>query len=924
MLQPGAARSLAAAGARGTTGVQQFGVRTIAESGQRGKSVLAVLVLLPVFLPSACGNTPPASPVTTMNPVTPVTSGISMELAQQRKATLSDIRYQFSLAIPAERQQAVTGTAEVSFHWQDADARELVLDFRHPRHRVHRVEVNGVAIAVRFEQDHVIVPAEALKVDALNRIVLEITAGDEALNRNDGFLYTLFVPDRAHFSLPMFDQPDLKGRVTWELTMPEAWSALANGPRSRTSPQPEADRPGSSGRVRVLFAESEPLPTYLFAFAAGEFETIRQDRNGRVMEMLHRETDRDKLRRNVDTIFELHATALDWLESYTGIEYPFPSFGFVLIPSFQYGGMEHPGEITYRASSLLLEDNATEAQMLSRASLIAHETAHMWFGDLVTMAWFDDVWTKEVFANFMAAKIVHPSFPDVDHDLRFLLAHHPRAYSVDRSRGANAIRQPLENLDQAGTLYGAIIYQKAPIVMKQLELLLGEEPFRLGMREYLSRYRYSNATWPDLIAILDALHPSDLRAWSEVWVDQPGRPTVIVERRAAEDGTAASVAVRQSDSGALGRVWPQRLDLGFFLTTADGTIEQVGATRINLQGSEFDVALPSVNSMASPIYVIPNTGGVEYGLFEPDPLTLEFLTGNATRLERPLLRGTAWLTLWDGMLEGRLDPEALLTVGLDVISTESEEQLVSRVLADVSEAFWRFLDTDGQGLWAPRLERAIWSSLESSEVQTRRSMLFAAYVMMASTPDALGRLSRIWSAQEEVPGLILSQEDRINLAATLALHEAAGWQEILATQASKIDNPDRLAEFRYLLDSLDANLEVREAFFESLRNPANRSREPWALDALRNLHHPLRARTAVQFVLPALEMLEEIQRTGDIFFPTGWMASTLSGHNSTEVVDIVEDFLAARPDYPQRLEQKILQASDMVERSAATVHGDSR
>ncbi|UCC14405.1 MAG: peptidase M1, partial [Gammaproteobacteria bacterium] len=181
-----------------------------------------------------------------------------------------------------------------------------------------------------------------------------------------------------------------------------------------------------------------------------------------------------------------------------------------------------------------------------------------------------------------------------------------------------------------------------------------------------------------------------------------------------------------------------------------------------------------------------------------------------------------------------------------------------------------------------------------------------------------------WSAAEDVPGLTLSQEDRINLAMRLALHETDGWREILATQASEIDNPDRLAEFRYLLDSLDADLAVREAFFESLRDPANRSREPWVLDGLRNLHHPLRARTAVRFVLPALEMLEEIQRTGDIFFPTGWMASTLSGHNSTEVVDIVEGFLEARPDYPQRLVQKILQASDMVERSARIAHSEGR
>ena len=133
----------------------------------------------------------------------------------------------------------------------------------------------------------------------------------------------------------------------------------------------------------------------------------------------------------------------------------------------------------------MLDESATQDQMLGRASVIAHETAHMWFGDLVTMRWFSDVWMKEVFANFMAAKIVNPSFPAINHELRFLLAYYPAAYDVDRTAGTNEIRQPLANLDDAGTLYGAIIYQKAPIVMRQLETLMGADAFRDGLREYL-------------------------------------------------------------------------------------------------------------------------------------------------------------------------------------------------------------------------------------------------------------------------------------------------------------------------------------------------------------------------------------------------------------------------------------------------------
>ena len=244
-------------------------------------------------------------------------------------------------------------------------------------------------------------------------------------------------------------------------------------------------RAGSGGTAALRFAETPPLPTYLFAFAAGAFSVETGERAGRTFRMLHRETDAAKVARNRDAIFDLHATSIAWLERYTGIPYPWGKFDFLLVPSFQFGGMEHAGAIFYNASSLLLDPSATQNQKLGRASVIAHETAHMWFGDLVTMRWFDDVWMKEVFANFMAAKIVNPSFPEINHELRFLLAHYPAAYDVDRTRARMPSGSRSTIWRKRASLYGAIIYQKAPIVMRQLETILGEDTFRDGLREYL-------------------------------------------------------------------------------------------------------------------------------------------------------------------------------------------------------------------------------------------------------------------------------------------------------------------------------------------------------------------------------------------------------------------------------------------------------
>ncbi|MCB9080244.1 MAG: hypothetical protein H6555_00860 [Lewinellaceae bacterium] len=277
------------------------------------------------------------------------------------------------------------------------------------------------------------------------------------------------------------------------------------------------------------------------------------------MTMFYRETDEAKVARNAATVFDLHGQAIAWLEEYTQIPFPFTKLDFVLLPGFQYGGMEHIGNIFYREPSLLLEENATENQQLGRARLIAHETAHMWFGDLVTMRWFNDVWLKEVFANFMAAKIVNPSFPKINHDLAFLLSSQPTAYGEDRSQGSHPIQQPLENLRDAGSLYGGIIYQKAPVVMRQLEAIMGETAFRDGLREYLKSFSYGNATWDDLISILDKRNQTDLQAWSQVWVKEAGMPVIKTER-----GSDGQLLITQEKTARNGSYWAQHTELALF------------------------------------------------------------------------------------------------------------------------------------------------------------------------------------------------------------------------------------------------------------------------------------------------------------------------------------------------------------------------
>ena len=815
--------------------------------------------------------------------------GVSEALARERASTIRSLRYELTFVVPAAQDQPVQGRATLRFVLDEPH--RVVIDFAEPGERVRSVRSGGIELPVTFGDGHLTIPARATKAGE-NEIAIEFVAGDDPFNRDQEFLYTLFVPARAHHAFPCFDQPDLKARYSLSLDVPVGWEAVANGALAAI----ESD----ARRTRVRFEETQPISTYLFSFVTGRLSVETAQRDGREFRMFHREPDATLVARNRDAIFDLHASALAWLEEYTGIPYPFGKFDFVAVPSFQFGGMEHPGAILYNAERLLLEESATQNQMLGRASLIAHETAHMWFGDLVTMRWFDDVWMKEVFASFMAAKIVNPSFPEVNHDLRFLLANYPAAYGVDRSAGTNPIRQPLSNLDDAGQLYGAIIYQKAPVAMRQLEMIAGEQTFREGLQEYLSTYRFGNATWVDLVRILDARTSEDLAAWSRTWVEERGRPTFTTELE-VERGRVSRLTVTATDPLRRGLVWPQqlRVALGY-----ESEVREIPA-----YVAEASVVV-AAEGMPESLFVLPNGAGLGYGLFILDRASREYLLDHIEAIADPLTRGSAWVTLWDNVLESHVEAGAFLDAAVRALAVETDEQNIQRVLAYATQAFWAHIDGDERARRAPALEAMLWAGVSSAPSRSVKAAWFAAFRDVALTPASLASIEALWRRDDRIEGLPLGETDEVALALALAVREVPAWREILQTQHDRTENPDRQARFAFVMPALSADPAVREAAFTRLTQAENRRREPWVVESLAYLNHPLRERHARRFIAPALGLLREIQRTGDIFLPTRWANAALSGHRSAEAAATVREFLARELDYPQRLRWTVLIAAD--------------
>ena len=758
--------------------------------------------------------------------------GVPLQLAEWRSGVLSDVRYDLHFRIISDSDIEIKACESVSFILsKKVDA---VLDFAGERAGEVRVSIDSAEIPVRIVNEHIVIPSKYL-VKGRNVIDMEFIAGNSALNRRDGCIYTLFVPDRARTVFPCFDQPDIKARYALTLDIPEQWKAVSNSPLAGdcadllygSSSEVSIEQDILPGLRRWVFSPTAPLPTYLFAFAAGEFEYqyFPQYRTG----AFHRRKDPAQTAQIPEIAREVRF-ALDWLEGYTAMPYPFAKYDFVVLPGFQFGGMEHAGATFYNDTRLFLSANPTPDEILRRIELIAHETAHMWFGDAVTMKWFNDVWTKEVFANYFAAAITEPLFPEVNHELNFLRTYKAAAMAQDRTEGRTAIRQSLDNMNNAGLVYNNIIYNKAPVMMRKLAAMMGEDAFKAGIREYLAEFKYGNATWDDLIAILAKHTDEDVAGFSRTWVDQP--------------------------------YWPEYQAL-------------------NCSDAE---------------------DSERYGLIRLNPAQADSVMSVRPLPEDPVRRLALLMNLNENYLTGGIADMPWLRFLMHSLSGEEDALIAAAISGYMAEPL---LSCHSAGQDAGDIEAGILEMSENHSVKSVRTLLLRLLAKNAFSQDTAGRLYEIWSSGEDGR---LSQRDNMTLAYELAVRMPDKAKEIIDTQRGRLRNPDLLREFDFISRAVTPSEAARDSLFASLGNKEERRIEPWTQAVLYYLNHPLRSASAVKYIRPALELLPEIQRTGDIFFPAGWCSNLLAGHRSVEARIAVRQYLDDHPELNPMLRSKVLQA----------------
>ncbi|GAA0660208.1 aminopeptidase N [Sphingomonas insulae] len=836
-----------------------------------------------------------------------VQPGIAHALAIRRARQIADLRYDITLDLTA----ADRAIGEVAIRFDRHDGGDLILDFRGTM--LAALVANGTPISVATRRDgHLVLPASVLKTGAnllSARFETPIAAAGAAIIRfrdpADGgvYLYTLLVPSDANLLFPCFDQPDLKAKFRWRLTTPADWTVIANGPVEAREPV--------GATVRWRFAETAPISTYLAAFAAGPWVgTTSAPAGERPITLYAR-----RLRaREVDADVQLatNRAAVRWLADWFDVPFPFAKLDLVLAPAFPFGGMEHVGAVFYNEDRFVFREPPTLPQRLSRDQTIYHEISHQWFGDFVTMRWFDDLWLKEGFSTFMAARIQADLQPDSNAWTTFLLSIKTPAYRADATSGTAPLWQALDNLDAAKSNYGPIVYNKAPAVIKQLAFYVGEDGFRRGLNLFLTRHGYANATWQDLLGAIGEASGVDLAQFGRQYVLRAGLPRIDTRLR-LDGGTIAALDLVQQPARTLpgdpGGTWPMKVRVRLGYRDRDDVVVD----------ARFDGATARVAAavgLPAPDYVWANDADQGYGLFMPDPRTVAWIAEKVGTVRDSLLRALLWSALWDVVRDLRLSPERYLAVLLRELAGERDEQISRTILSRGATALDTYLTEARSAPLRTRWEAALLARIDDTSLgYGLRKDALDRLIATARTPLALDRLRALLAGRATLANDPIRQPTRWAIVRRLVTIDAPDAAALFAAERQR-DTSTEAAKDAFVTAAATPSAAVKSAYFKRYFDDTTLN-EAWASESLTAFNADAQATLTIGFLRPALDRLLWIRQNRRIFFLPAWIDAFIGGQVSAEALAIVDAFLAGQPTLPVDVRRKVLLARDELERTVA-------
>jgi aminopeptidase N len=648
---------------------------------------------------------------------------------------------------------------------------------------VHEITLNGAAVdvaAAAHGDGRISLTALAaenvLRVTADCRYSGDGTGLHRAVDPADGkvYTYTKFEPAYARRVYANFEQPDLKASFTFHVTAPAHWTVLSNQPAAE--PVPDG---GGAGSV-WHFPPTPPISTYLSAVAAGEYRLVQASHTTPLGQMVPLGLAcRASLAGHLDAD-EIFAITRQGLDFYTGLfqgDFPFAKYDQVFVPDYSVGATENVGCVVI-SDELLFRSRVTSALHELRAMVILHEMAHMWFGNLVTMKWWDDLWLNESFAEFCGTLASAEATRFGDAWTTFCAGRKTWGYMQDRLPSTHPIAADVPTLTQAVANFDGISYAKGASVLRQLLAFLGRPAFEDGIRAYLAGHAWGNATLADLLAALEQSAGTSLASWSRAWLQTAGPNTLRPEFEVGADGAFTSFAVLQEAPAEHPTLRPHHLAVGLYSRT-DGTLSLTRRVEVTVAGARTE--LPELAGVARPDLVLLNDGDLDYAVVRFDPRSLHTLTDSIGTLGDPLARAVCWSAAIDMLRQAELPLPAFVRMLANGMGRE-RSVAVLQALHSVTD---QVMTLSGDPAWVPEgkaeLAAAGTRLLHAAEPGSDHQLAWAQLLSWtAATPDQLDLLARLLDRSAEVPGLAVDTELRWAILRRLAVTGRAGDAEIHA------------------------------------------------------------------------------------------------------------------------------------------------
>jgi aminopeptidase N len=705
---------------------------------------------------------------------------LSQADAAARSARVSNVDYTLAFALTGK--ETFSGSTTLSFDLKDA-AQALTIDL--DKATIASLTVNGKAVTPQYNQWFITLAAQDL-VAGRNTVSIVYSrlhsTNGEGLHRMvdpvDGRVYTYshFEPAAAHQMFPVFDQPDLKGTYQVTVTTPADWVVSST---TRESSVQDID-----GGKQWTFPRSKKLSPYNFSMHAGPYK-VWEDNSGKYpMRLFARQSVAAQV--SPQDWFKYTKQGLAFFDQYFGIPYQFDKYDQLLVPDFLYGAMENAAAITFAEGRFLHKEEMTEAQKQSLAGVIMHEMAHQWFGDLVTMKWWNGLWLNESFASFMGTLATAEATEFTNAWQSFYSGGKQAAYVQDQRVTTHAIETPVPSTANAFDNIDAITYSKGASTLKQLRHLLGEEVFRKGVHNYLVKYQYQNATLDNFIGSLGEAANRDLSGWTQEWLYQAGVNTIAADFSCA-GGKVSAFTLRQSAPGKeLPTLREQRVQVGLFNLSAQGLALSKNLA-VTYKGAA--TAVPELKGAACPDLVYPNYQDWGFAQVQLDKKSFATAQASLSKVDDPLLRSMLWQSLWDGVRSAKLPLNEFLKTVLANAPGEKDYTLLGDIVEKV-HASADYLALMGPSAYktgvSVKLEQMAFAATQAhSGNKNFQRRWFSTYLGVASSPAALKQLADILDGKLVVPGLNVGQDVRWDIIKRLNRFAYPGSDALLAAEQER-------------------------------------------------------------------------------------------------------------------------------------------